>query len=377
MNLIPVVNIFIAPFGFLFIVFIDYLRNKSTDVYQRKLFFLVLGFTALTMACEIIHDIYAGRPGAQVRGLLYAVNSIFFLLQAATYNFVALFMDYTINTSVRRNRRLVLIMLAVMLLNLLALVPNGDLGYYFQITQANEYAKGTHYWIRMMFMYFPIIIFFIDYALCWKNVSRHQMGLIFVFCLPGVIGGAIDMAVQGSRLLWPGFTLSLLFGYLFIIRSNYGLDSLTGIDNRHSFDAMLTSISRMVRRKSYGCILIDLDHFKQINDSFGHAEGDNALKDTALILKSAVRKPDFVARYGGDEFIILIEGCEKIEPVVERIRRNTGAFNRQNSRPYVLKMSIGYDLYLPDDTRTPQKFIEHVDALMYADKRTSPEARRH
>jgi diguanylate cyclase (GGDEF)-like protein len=89
-------------------------------------------------------------------------------------------------------------------------------------------------------------------------------------------------------------------------------DSLTGIYNRRHFDEVLTSeINRSTRFKSpLSLILFDIDHFKHINDTFGHQEGDRVLTQLALAVGEAIRTTDLFARWGGEEFAVLLPGCD-------------------------------------------------------------------
>jgi len=101
-------------------------------------------------------------------------------------------------------------------------------------------------------------------------------------------------------------------------------DALTGINNRRFFDQRLEEeISRNKRlESSLSCLFIDIDHFKVINDSFGHDVGDLVLRKVAELVRAQLRSIDVVARYGGEEFAILLgqSGREKAIEIAERIR---------------------------------------------------------
>jgi diguanylate cyclase (GGDEF)-like protein len=111
-----------------------------------------------------------------------------------------------------------------------------------------------------------------------------------------------------------------------------------------------------------------MDHFKEINDTLGHAEGDNALRDMAAIIKGCVRHSDFAARYGGDEFVLAAKAEYDIEKLIERIERAMKIQNEKNIRPYKLEMSYGCDVYTAGHSRSINEFLNHVDSLMYQHK---------
>ncbi|MBQ9068207.1 MAG: GGDEF domain-containing protein, partial [Eggerthellaceae bacterium] len=119
----------------------------------------------------------------------------------------------------------------------------------------------------------------------------------------------------------------------------------------------------------FAAVMVDVDDFKRINDTLGHSVGDVALAQTARLLKSCVRTGDVVARFGGDEFFVLldVETTEELEEVVGRMRTEEDVFNR-GDHPYLLGLSKGYDFYDPERFATIKEFEEYLDNLMYADK---------
>ncbi len=106
-------------------------------------------------------------------------------------------------------------------------------------------------------------------------------------------------------------------------------DMLTGLLNRHSWnEAADTELSRLSRHRRYGSVIyMDLDYFKKVNDTFGHAAGDAVLKEVGLILKAGVRRPDLVGRYGGEEFVLFLPESDTkgAAEVAERLRADLEA----------------------------------------------------
>lgn len=143
-------------------------------------------------------------------------------------------------------------------------------------------------------------------------------------------------------------------------------DKLTNLYNRHYLESVLSNYDKQKNHISYGIILIDVDDFKQINDKFGHSIGDKVLKNISLILKENIRNMDIIGRWGGEEFICIIQANEKSKlfNIAEnlRITIEQSIVHPQNK----ITASFGCALY------NKQKFIEiikNADKALYIAKR--------
>jgi diguanylate cyclase (GGDEF)-like protein len=151
------------------------------------------------------------------------------------------------------------------------------------------------------------------------------------------------------------------------------LDELTKISNRRSYDLHIKECLREYKRTSerFSLILIDIDHFKKINDNYGHKAGDKCLKEIAQRIKSTLRKSDFLARYGGEELIAILHGSDSrsAQNVAEKIRRrieNTRFYYHDETIP--VTVSLGVTEVMPSDTEPEAPFIR-VDEAMYRAKK--------
>jgi len=149
-------------------------------------------------------------------------------------------------------------------------------------------------------------------------------------------------------------------------------DSLTLLPNRILFaDRLKLSIKSAQRYKNHVALLfIDLDHFKEINDSLGHDAGDYILKETALRLQSDIRKSDTVSRLGGDEFTMILEEIHNIDEVIVLVQK----ILHKLQQPYQYKhnklysgASVGISIY-PENGDNPQDLLRNADAAMYKAK---------
>ena len=193
-----------------------------------------------------------------------------------------------------------------------------------------------------------------------RKVDRFQpnIGTLFLEHLAAVISACIENARLQERIKQLGL-----------------LDPLTGLNNRRFFDQRIAEEITLARRNNspLSCLFIDLDHFKKINDTYGHHAGDLVLKQCAHIFSDSMRTSDVLARFGGEEFVIILAdtSSDVAYDIAERIRlsiANTD-FDINSEQPLKLTLSIG--LATMDNashiSTTPQ-LLEAADQAVYAAK---------
>jgi diguanylate cyclase (GGDEF)-like protein/PAS domain S-box-containing protein len=156
-------------------------------------------------------------------------------------------------------------------------------------------------------------------------------------------------------------------------------DELTGLRNRRGFVTLAEIELALARRmqRALRLFYLDLDRMKEINDRFGHAEGDRALRDLAEILRRSFRETDVLARLGGDEFVVLAieDHLQDPEQISARIQQNVAKHNRNAGRPYPLSVSIGAVRYNPHEHADIERLLAAGDAQMYRAKQRLVAAR--
>ena len=151
-------------------------------------------------------------------------------------------------------------------------------------------------------------------------------------------------------------------------------DPLTGVHNRHALNEFLER--ELTRSKRYnhpiGILLIDVNRFKEINDRFGHAMGDKVLQAVAGILQHNVRNSDIVARFGGDEFLIVLPETDGETDLVEkRILAEVALRNKTNPLlDFAVTLAIGSVHWSPDGETSMEEALAEADRLMYENKRS-------
>ena len=163
---------------------------------------------------------------------------------------------------------------------------------------------------------------------------------------------------------------------------NLRIDKLTAVFNRASLIAQIAALRRQLEQKTgdrpnFALLFIDLDHFKKINDYHGHGAGDKVLVAVAGRLKDSVRLTDVVARYGGDEFVVLLKGVTDADDVIameEKIRRIVEAPVQLDHGTASVGVSIGWALF-PEDGEDVDALLKIADKRMFDTKRIRKAAR--
>lgn len=165
-------------------------------------------------------------------------------------------------------------------------------------------------------------------------------------------------------------TQSRLRTALTTIDRQANFDSITDLPNRRAFVDYLNQLTQSGNDQHFAILFIDLDHFKEVNDSLGHDAGDELLVSVAERLRSQLRGSDFIARIGGDEFVVVINRFKSHEVINDLATQ----INRHLSEPFTLRQnqiqttcSIGIALY-PDDGMKAAELLKNADLAMYAAK---------
>lgn len=196
-----------------------------------------------------------------------------------------------------------------------------------------------------------------------------------LFPLIVIVGGLAQILLLNgeSALFCSCCTVFMLIFYIQSMEKQISVDPLTGLNNRGQLSRYLSQSSGAHKDATTFILMIDVNDFKRINDTFGHAEGDRALVIVAGALKQIVdgrNFPTFLGRYGGDEFILIAHTVneKEIERMIVEIRQRIEEDCFLQQTPYVIFVGIGYDK-VGGDSDTFQKCIARADDNLYLDKK--------
>lgn len=243
------------------------------------------------------------------------------------------------------------------------------------------YTRGTSYCARgaINLLLYLIIDF---YVICnRKRINQLYRKVIIAFPLICFASGVGQAVYRDIPFQYGGVVFACIALYIYVQSRDINEDYLTGAVNMRRIDYVLNmniNGSREFDDRNFGAVMIDIDFFKSINDTWGHQAGDTALQDLTSILFDCFRKEDIIGRYGGDEFLVIMHNIDQdgMNLAVNRLAKCIDEFNSNgrtgtlslHKRDYKLNISVGAALYDEAEKLTASQFIKKVDALMYEEK---------
>ena len=377
-NLPLALNVTFGSIIIVVLIFINHFRKYNTDRFQRSLFCSLLIFYFFSVSADLLFLMFRGVSGGIAHSILYTARSLYYLFLAFSYYLAATFIDYMVFRKTSRAKAILLVGCTVFVMHVLLLVFNYSHGFYFYIDpEHNVYHRGIYYFLRPAITHSPMLLVLADFATNHKTLGKSQIAMFLTLFLVFIAGSAVDFLLTSTYLIWPFADAALLYTYFFIVQADSRMDPLTGVGNRFSFNEFTDRLSRYITGDSWAIVMLDMDHFKAINDTLGHQEGDNALRDMAAIIRDCIKGTDFAARYGGDEFVLTIKVekgyRDRVEKLIQEMQAEVDLFNAKKIRPFKLEFSYGYDIYTQDGRQPVEEFLNHIDSLMYRHK----QGRRH
>ena len=215
------------------------------------------------------------------------------------------------------------------------------------------------------------------------GLTGATLWVVFLYAFDVVSGGELVVVIStgafgaiGSAVgaLWQNYSTRHTQEYIAEAEHQAKHDPLTGLANRNAlFSELETSIARAKSTDTVlGVLFLDLDRFKVINDSMGHEAGDELLRIVATRLQGTVRGSDIVARFGGDEFVVVCRDLLSEQSVLAVAKQILKSFTEPVSLyggAQVVSTSIGIAIARPDDTRRSEDLVRDADAAMYKAKK--------
>lgn len=342
--------------------------RRSEGRFEYKIFSLIATLSAIACIIDFFTFFVDGKPGKVMRALGYFGNMYCFLTNPLFSIGWCMYTELKLYRSTARIRRRYKFIAIPGIIMMLIAIMNLFVDLVFYLDENNVYHRlpfsYVFYIVQFGYLFYSFVIFK-SYEARHGKVRFFPIGLMMG---PIIAGCLLQIVFYGISLIWVSLAVGITAIYMSLQNESSYLDTLTGLYNRAFLDYILDQYSKDEDSRMGG-IMIDVDHFKKINDTFGHSVGDEALIDTARVITFS--KPDkaVAVRFAGDEFIIILKGTsnEGLKRVVKNIRDELDLFNESEGRQYKLSFSIGYTLFDPEKDNV-DSFFKHMDDNMYQEK---------
>ncbi|MHB8125337.1 MAG: diguanylate cyclase domain-containing protein [Desulfitobacteriaceae bacterium] len=362
----------IISFIILIFIYVN-VYNRSEKVFMHyKLFIDLIRINMALIIVDVLGWVFNGLPGTM--NLIYntGFNLLLYIMVPVAPSLWVIYVYYHVFRNENRIKKLTHVLMTFIVVNAVISVMSISTGWFFSVDAGNIYHRGDYFWIHVVYCYALLGYSFFYVLINRSLIEKRYYFSLLLFFLPQTVGTTIQMFYYGVSYNWAGMMLSLLIIYFNIQDRGLNTDYLTGVYNRRQLDGYIEKIWNSSEEKSFSAILIDINDFKLINDRFGHETGDEALKDAVSIIRKSLRLNDFVARFGGDEFVVImdINSREMLEQAVKRIADNVENFNKHTLKPYKISFAMGYDIYDSHSELKLGHFFNHIDMLMYNNKKS-------
>ena len=243
-------------------------------------------------------------------------------------------------------------------------------GFLFRIDDANQYHRGIAAYIgngvTFVFAFAVVISFYRNKQMITGRISQ----VIITLTLLPILGVVIQMLFIGLSLSIPAYSLAIFIAFLLMERNELQKDPLTLLNSRSQMEGRLAF--KLKSQEPFSAIMIDVNDFKVINDIYGHTIGDQVLRDISRILVSHANYEDYVCRFGGDEFFVILESQNDIaQTYIKRIDQTLKEYSLH--QPFVTSLSYGCVYRTSSQPIDVDALIHMTDQCMYQDKQKRKE----
>lgn len=345
-------------------------HNRKNRPMDEKLFMLMVDILLFQSIQEALIFLVDGRLFLGARILNIVGNGIYFVLNAVLPFAWVLYADYKVHGSHMRTRKVAAAFSIPVIITAAFVATTQFTRLVYYITEDNVYVRSDGF----SFFYLLIIVYLIyglfTIFLKRKTTGKNMLLPLFLFMLPVFLGIAVQYLFYGVSTVCIAIAIGLVGIYISAQSASYYVDRLSGLYNRSYLDDYLSNVGELKHNRPVVGIMIDMDRFKDINDTYGHHVGDEAIIKAGELFKKHLGDNGFVARYGGDEFIIITRFSEKEEAgkLVRGICEEADKINAAEENPYKLVFSYGIAEFHAD-REDYENFLRRMDKRMYVMKK--------
>lgn len=240
---------------------------------------------------------------------------------------------------------------------------------FFYVDAANVYHRGTLFAFFAGVTYFYVVLGIIYIRMNRNRIIDDDYLMFVIVSLALIGGGVIQTMFYGTLTMWSFGALGVVFVYFLIHERLIRVDKLTGVWTRDSFERHIKRLIERHPNTVFSALYLDVNGLKDINDKYGHHQGDLVLQAVAQIVREAIRIPHIMARMGGDEFIVMINDDDRlIDQISQQIERQINIANMDHGG-IGWSVAIGGGIFRANKHKFDE-FVHQIDQMMYDNKST-------
>ena len=359
----------------LLLVLLVIFESRSIRTMAGRRFIQLDCMTLLLLLSETVGHIGEANPEKYL--LLCGIGYyLIYILDPVDYLFFMLYINCWINKSYKKAQRdaFLWIYRAFVILNFVGVTIDRIFGlkwfYYFD---GLEYKRGSLFLVRGALLLFFCVLISVYTIIYRKGIFRGYRFAIFSLPTIATLGACLQIFIVNMTTTYAAISIGLLILFIYLQSKNLDVDYLTGALNRRGLDIRLEEAVKDASAggKVFSAIMLDLDRFKPINDTYGHSEGDEALKAVAEVLMKVFPENAFIGRFGGDEFCVIsyIGDQKQLKEKIELVDDELDLYNYKSGKPYNIEVSMGYMVYDSESRMSAKDFQMAIDELMYEQKK--------
>jgi diguanylate cyclase (GGDEF)-like protein len=342
------------------LLYLIWLLNISTTInsYRKKPFLIGIILTVIIILTQV-GTFFTENASVSLRGINIICNVLGFALTPI----IPVVITFIINKTLYRKHKILLI---PTLINIAAALLSPLLKIIFYVDVNNRYFRGDYYFIFIAVYFINFVLLVISTLDIGKKYNYPIARKMVALSLFTIAGTSIQLVYPFIYSTWHCVTLALFLYFLLMSEFDSSFDTLTGLYNRAAFD---NATKQFIRPKKFSVIVLDINDFKSINDTYGHDYGDKIIKTVAEIIKKSFNRRYTCYRLGGDEFSIISNETDQ-KRIEFQLRKMTNSLAKMREEYNMLPtVSYGYSIYREREKLDFNKVLKEADDQMYKYKK--------
>lgn len=339
----------------------------------RNFFVSMICLEIAIMVCEAGWIVFEGRNTEYTTPLIYICNILYYILLICLSIVWLYYSERSQKNKLCKNKLLFVTACLPLLLQIPLYISTPFTGIVFKVENYKlVYSEFFYYFPAILFIYL-FVSSFKALILAFKKenlVSKNIYLSLSKFVITPFLGAVLQFRVVFIPGISLGIMICILLFFIDNVQELISIDPLTQVNNRtHLFRYLQSNMTKSDEHNFY-IIMMDINDFKSINDTYGHIEGDHALVAVAKTLKNIAAKHNaFISRYGGDEFLIAVKlnVSDSIDVFCLELKSALEEDNTRRGRDFNISLSMGHAKYEPH-IKNVASFIKLADMALYENK---------